>query len=61
MEIKILGSMPLWLTHLLCENELYSRGFSKYGAKYKQDAKNQDLKYHFTDKDGNELDFDSFM
>ncbi|MBR2100154.1 MAG: polyphosphate polymerase domain-containing protein [Eubacterium sp.] len=47
MEIKILGAMPLWLTRLLSENELYSRGFSKYGAVYKRDAKERNLKYAF--------------
>lgn len=60
MEIKILGAMPLWLTHLLSENELFSRGFSKYGVKYKQDAQAHRLKYTLTDKDGNEVDFDYF-
>lgn len=61
MEIKILGAMPLWLTRLLSENELFSHGFSKYGVKYKNDAKEHKLKYHLTDKDGNELDFDDFI
>ena len=60
MEIKILGAMPLWLTHILSENELFSHGFSKYGVKYKQDAQNRLLKYHLTDRDGNEVDFDYF-
>lgn len=60
MEIKILGAMPLWLTHILSENELFSHGFSKYGVKYKQDAKNRLLEYHLTDHDGNEVDFDYF-
>ncbi len=60
MEIKILGSMPLWLTRLLSENELYSHGFSKYGVKYKQDAERHLLTYHLTDRDGNELGFGDF-
>ncbi|MCH5321023.1 MAG: polyphosphate polymerase domain-containing protein [Eubacterium sp.] len=60
MEIKILGAMPLWLTHILSENELYSHGFSKYGVKYKQDAENRLLEYHLTDSDGDEVDFDYF-
>lgn len=60
MEIKILGAMPLWLTHILSENGLYSRGFSKYGAKYKQDLEKKQLKYHLTDADANEVDFDYF-
>ena len=60
MEIKILGAMPLWLTRLLSENELYSHGFSKYGNKYKQDLAEGNLTYHLQDKDGNEVDFDYF-
>ncbi|MDD6620959.1 MAG: polyphosphate polymerase domain-containing protein [Eubacteriales bacterium] len=60
MEIKILGAMPLWLTHLLSEHKLFSRGFSKYGVKYKQDAQNRQLVYNLTDKDGNQVDFDYF-
>ncbi|MGN0523159.1 MAG: VTC domain-containing protein [Eubacterium sp.] len=60
MEIKILGAMPLWLTKLLSENELFSHGFSKYGVKYKRDAQERLLKYHFEDADGNPVDFDYF-
>ncbi len=45
MEIKILGSMPMWLSKLLSENELFSRGFSKYGEVYKRDAKEKKLTY----------------
>lgn len=60
MEIKILGAMPLWLTRLLSENELFSRGFSKYGVKYKNDAKEHKLKYCLTDQNGNEVNFDYF-
>lgn len=60
MEIKILGAMPLWLTALLSEHQLFSRGFSKYGAKYKQDAKNRQLDYCLTDANGNQVDFDYF-
>ncbi len=45
MEIKILGSMPLWLSKLLSENELFSRGFSKYGEVYKRDAREKKLTY----------------
>jgi hypothetical protein len=61
MEIKILGSMPLWLTKLLSENELYSRGFSKYGVKYKRDAQAHLLKYDMRDANGNKVDFDYFL
>lgn len=34
MEIKIPGSMPLWLSHLLDELKLYPRSYSKYGTAY---------------------------
>lgn len=34
MEIKTSKSIPLWLTHILTENELHSRSFSKYGTEY---------------------------
>lgn len=61
MEIKILGAMPLWLTKLLSENELFSHGFSKYGVKYKQDAQNGKLNYYLTDANGNQVDFDYFI
>ena len=60
MEIKILGAMPLWLTKLLSENELFSHGFSKYGARYKQEAEQHKLIYHLEDAFGNEVDFDYF-
>lgn len=35
MEIKIPGTAPLWLAHMLCELSLYPTGFSKYGTAYK--------------------------
>lgn len=60
MEIKILGAMPLWLTRMLSENNLFSHGFSKYGVKYKQEAKDRKLQYYLTDKDGNQIGFDDF-
>lgn len=34
MEIKLPGVMPLWLSHLLAQNEVYPASFSKYGACY---------------------------
>lgn len=61
MEIKILGAMPLWLTRLLSENNLFSRGFSKYGVKYKRDAQEHNLEYYVTDANGNRVDFDYFL
>jgi hypothetical protein len=36
MEIKIPGSTPLWLAHLLSRNNIYDVSFSKYGTYYKQ-------------------------
>lgn len=36
MEIKIPGSMPLWLTNLLTELKIYPTSFSKYGMAYLQ-------------------------
>ena len=60
MEIKILGAMPLWLTALLSEHQLFSHGFSKYGVKYKQDAQQHKLDYYLTDANGNQVDFDYF-
>ena len=36
MEIKIPGSVPLWLARLLSENGIFPTSFSKYGAYYKQ-------------------------
>lgn len=34
MEIKISGAMPLWLSHLFNELQIYSTSFSKYGYCY---------------------------
>ena len=35
MEIKTGSCIPLWLSQLLTENEIYKTGFSKYGNAYK--------------------------
>jgi hypothetical protein len=35
MEIKIPGAMPLWMSRMLSELEIYPASFSKYGACYK--------------------------
>ena len=35
LEIKLHGAMPLWLSHLLSENQIYKNSFSKYGEAYK--------------------------
>lgn len=34
LEIKIPGAMPLWLSHLLSELQIYPSSFSKYGKAY---------------------------
>lgn len=34
MEVKTGGALPLWLAHLLSENEIYHTAFSKYGSAY---------------------------
>lgn len=34
MEIKTIGGIPLWMTHLLTENLIYKTSFSKYGTAY---------------------------
>jgi hypothetical protein len=36
MEIKIPGTMPLWLAHILAQLEIYPASFSKYGRGYLQ-------------------------
>ena len=36
MEIKIPGSMPLWLGHILDELNIYPASFSKYGQAYER-------------------------
>lgn len=36
MEIKIPFTMPIWLSHILDELEIYPTSFSKYGMCYKQ-------------------------
>lgn len=34
MELKLPGAMPLWLSSILCELEIYPQSFSKYGRAY---------------------------
>lgn len=36
MEIKCSGGIPLWLTRVLSENQIYKTSFSKYGTAYKK-------------------------
>ncbi len=35
MEIKVSSALPLWLTHLMCQEGIYKINFSKYGNAYK--------------------------
>ena len=35
MELKCSGSIPMWLTHTLSEEQIYKTSFSKYGTAYK--------------------------
>ncbi len=39
MEIKTLGSMPLWLVRILSELKIYQTSFSKYGSIYQKELK----------------------
>lgn len=36
MEVKVAHSFPLWLAHLLAENQVYPASYSKYGREYGQ-------------------------
>ncbi len=35
MEIKCLGSIPMWMTQVLSKEQIYKTSFSKYGTAYK--------------------------
>lgn len=37
LEIKVQGSMPLWLTHILDEGKMKKSSFSKYGTAYERE------------------------
>lgn len=39
MEIKTLGSMPLWLVKTLSKLKIYPKSYSKYGTKYLQEMR----------------------
>lgn len=41
MEVKIVGAMPLWLSHKLSELQIYKISFSKYGRAYQRFIRNQ--------------------
>ncbi len=43
MEIKIPGTMPLWLSHLLTKLGIYSNSFSKYGTCYQKNIFKQTI------------------
>lgn len=51
MEIKAAQSMPVWLTRLLAEHNIYSRNFSKYGTEYVQMLDSMQRTLPLTDKD----------
>lgn len=38
MEVKALGSMPLWFTKILSEEKIYKKSFSKYGNIYMKEC-----------------------
>lgn len=39
MEVKTIGSIPLWLSHILSELKIYPCSFSKYGSIYEEGMK----------------------
>lgn len=39
MEVKTLGGVPIWFSHLLSDLKIYSRSFSKYGKIYEKKIK----------------------
>lgn len=43
MEIKMPGAAPLWLAHMLSENNVFPGGFSKYGLCYKKNLVSKSL------------------
>lgn len=43
MEIKINEKIPLWLAHLLTENRIFRRGFSKYGTYFNEYIAGKDI------------------
>lgn len=52
MEIKMSGAMPVWLSHILDELEIYPISFSKYGKAYQRkeeqktmESKKESIKY----------------
>ena len=45
MEIKIPGTAPVWLSHLLSEEDIYPTSFSKYGTCYQQNLSNVGVRF----------------
>jgi hypothetical protein len=46
MEVKCSKAMPMWLTEILAQNQIYKTSFSKYGTEYKQFLKQtEELNY----------------
>jgi len=43
MEIKCLGGMPIWLSHILAEMKIYPISFSKYGKIYQKNLKEEKI------------------
>ena len=40
LEVKVQEAMPLWLTHILDEGQIYKNSFSKYGEAFRQQLLN---------------------
>lgn len=51
MELKCSGSIPLWMSHVLSQEHIYTASFSKYGAAYttiiyqKENCKEKEVTY----------------
>ena len=43
LEIKVQEAMPLWLTHILDEGQIYKNSFSKYGEAFRQQLLNAQI------------------
>ena len=49
LEIKIPGSMPVWLAEILADLKIYPTSFSKYGRAYLQTLENKFKKQKVND------------
>lgn len=47
MEIKTASAVPIWLTNLLAQEDIYKTSFSKYGYEYKNYILNDLEEYHY--------------